>query len=148
MKKPRLITTLPSGPECSTCPYRETSRGYTPPQLRPNSIYAFLGEASGYWEILEGTPFAGKSGGKLQSFFDLAHLSRLDVSILNPIRCRPIRWDACDDCGGMGDFIGVDGPVVCDECKGKGRVEYIQRDGDHSNAKPEEGQTGRCANGY
>ena len=149
MKKPRLITALPSGTECATCPYQETSRGYTSPQLRPNSIYAFLGEASGYWEILEGTPFAGKSGGKLQSFFDLAHLSRLDVSILNPIRCRPIRWDDCKECGGAGDFIGSpDSDVVCMECKGEGKVEYIQRDGDNSNAKPEQGQIIECMRRY
>jgi uracil-DNA glycosylase len=69
-KKPRLIEDLPSGPSCEDCQFRETSRGYTTPILNPDSLYVILGEASGYWEILDGVPFAKKSGGKLNELLD------------------------------------------------------------------------------
>lgn len=175
MKKPRLVDELPCGPRCGDCPYRPWSRGYAVPQLKPEALLAVVGEASGYWEILEGVPFAGQSGGAVNANLALAGMTRLDVSILNPVRCRPIKWVSCTTCC-AGPSVEVDGvftapgpgyiiagtiaedvggivfeePVVeiCLECAGAGQVPFIQGDGDHANATPEPGQIIECMKRY
>jgi DNA polymerase I-like protein with 3'-5' exonuclease and polymerase domains/uracil-DNA glycosylase len=175
VKKPRLVDELPNGPKCGDCPYRPWSRGYTEPQLKPEALLAVVGEASGYWEILEGVPFAGMSGGALNANLALADMTRLDCSILNPVRCRPIKWVSCTTCcstpsvaldelwtspgpgyilAGMTteDVGGIifEEPVVetCPECAGAGQVPFMQGDGDHANATPEPGQIIECMKRY
>ncbi|MGH7261979.1 MAG: uracil-DNA glycosylase family protein, partial [Nitrospiraceae bacterium] len=175
MKKPHLINDLPNGPDCASCPYRPWSRGYTEPQVKPQALLAIVGEASGYWEILEGVPFAGLSGGSVNANLALADMTRLECSILNPVRCRPIKWVSCPTCCSHGQAaeidvftspgpgyvlagtvsedvggISFDEPIieVCPECGGAGQMPFIQGDGDHANATPEPGQIIECMKRY
>ena len=171
MKKPCLINELPDGPACGDCPYRSWSRGFTRPQLKSEALLAILGEASGYWEILEGTPLAGVSGAAVNANLALANMTRLDASIINTVCCRPIKHISCSTCcGEFDDLTTTPGPgyvlgemttedvggilfeepviELCPECAGAGLVPYIQGDGDHANATPEPGQILECMQRY
>lgn len=158
-RKPCLVDSLPNGPKCTSCPYRESSRGYTKPTIKDHARILLMGEASGFWEIFEGTVFAGASGGTLSGLLQYADLTRLDVSIMNPIRCRPITWVGCSTCEATGEVVvdqikhtardaeGV--PIAvsiedilepCPECAGAGTLPDRMKDGDHRNLSPPEPQ--------
>jgi len=49
----------------------------------------FVGEAPGANEIKHGIPFAGEAGKKLNTYLEMAGLTRNDVYITNVVRCRP-----------------------------------------------------------
>lgn len=160
-KKPKIVNNLPCGPLCGDCPFRDQSRGYVEPVLQPNSMYAVLGEQSLYWDILEGTPFAGPVGGALEGKLQLAGLSRLDVSLIPSIRCRPIAYETCTACEGDGALLidvlqhqfeyGVlEEPVFdpCLECAGTGWRPSTGLDGDHVDIDPEPGQIIECMTRY
>jgi DNA polymerase I-like protein with 3'-5' exonuclease and polymerase domains/uracil-DNA glycosylase len=116
-----------------------------------------MGEASGFWEIFEGTVFAGASGGTLSGLLQYANLTRLDVSIMNPIQCRPITWVGCDTCDAIGEvavdhikhvtYDAEDVPLAvsyeailetCPNCAGEGTLPDRLKDGDHRNLSPPE----------
>jgi DNA polymerase len=52
-------------------------------------LVAFVGEAPGANEDLQGEPFVGRSGKVLNSWIDWMGLTRAQVYILNPVLCRP-----------------------------------------------------------
>lgn len=153
-KKPKLqYEPEPFGPKCSGCPFKEWSRGYVPPEIRGRDVVLF-GEAAGYWEALEGVPFAGKAGGKVNIWLELAHRTRLDVDLVNACRCRPITWEVCDECSGDGEiideFTNADVPILadCPGCRGRGWIPYTMTDGDFKNATPEPEQITECMTRY
>lgn len=157
-KKPKLQwEPEPFGPKCSDCPFRQWSRGYVEPQVEHRRVVAF-GEAAGYWETLEGTPFAGQAGGKLNAWLGLADMSRLDVDLVNACRCRPVTWELCEGCWGEGEVLAELVPdeltfeafvaEACSACGGRGWNPVTQGDGDFKNATPEPDQITECMSRY
>jgi DNA polymerase len=49
----------------------------------------FVGEAPGYWEDMQGSPFVGAAGKILNSLMTKIGLSRDRVFITNVVKCRP-----------------------------------------------------------
>jgi len=153
MKKPKLLwESEPFGPKCAGCAYQPWSRHYVPPEIKDSRV-VLLGEAAAYWECLEGMPFAGRSGGKLNHWLGFADLTRLDVDIVNSCRCRPVAWELCDICQGDGEILREfidDNPQfdACDLCDARGWTPVIQGDGDYRNATPEPDQISECMRRY
>ncbi len=52
-------------------------------------LVAFVGEAPGVMEDIQGEPFVGRSGTALNAWIDWMGLTRSQVYILNPVLCRP-----------------------------------------------------------
>ena len=103
-KKVKKTDDLPCGSKCGDCPYRIESRGHVEPQLKPEALYALLGTTAGYWDIIENTPFSGPMGGALQAKLSLANINRLEISLLNAVRCRPVKYMSCNVCDGEGEL--------------------------------------------
>ncbi len=161
MKKVQKTDDLPCGPKCHDCPYKAESRGHVEPQLKPEALYVVLGTTAGYWDIIHGTPFSGNMGGALQAKLALANINRLDVSLLNAVRCRPVRYEACAPCGGDGELQNgstitqyeygeIEEPHFenCSECLGQGWIPQRSMDGDYKDMDPEPGQIIECMKRY
>jgi DNA polymerase I-like protein with 3'-5' exonuclease and polymerase domains/uracil-DNA glycosylase len=157
-KKPRLQwEPEPWGPKCGDCPFKPWSRGYVEPRVEGSRVVA-MGEAAGYWEALDGTPFAGAAGGKLNVWLGLAGLTRLDVDLVNACRCRPITWELCEGCWGEGEILAELVPdeltfeafvaEPCSTCGGCGWLPVTQGDGDYKNATPDPDQITECMRRY
>ena len=160
-KKIKKTDDLPCGPKCGDCPYRTESRGHIEPQLKPEALYALLGTTASYWDIIENTPFSGLMGGALQAKLSLANISRLDISLLNAVRCRPVKYQSCEVCGGEGhlqvgstvteyEYGTIEEPHFenCSECLGEGWIPARSLDGDYKDMDPEPGQIIECMKRY
>lgn len=160
-RKRVIIDTPPCGPKCGDCPHAAESRGYVPPILNENSLYVVLGGNARYTDTLEGTPFAGKAGGSLNAKLALAGLSRLDVSMVDAVRCRPIQYERCDACAGDGATLGevlelefeygiLEQPTFdpCLECAGTGSLPSRQHDSDFKTIDPSPNQIIECMKRY
>lgn len=55
----------------------------------PHARLVFVGEAPGYDEDQQGTPFVGEAGQLLTRIIQSIHLTREQVYICNVIKCRP-----------------------------------------------------------
>ena len=74
---------------CESCHLKENRTQVVPGIYGPSDSICFVGEAPGYYEDQQGIPFVGRSGKLLDKMLEGIGLTRLDVSILNVIKCRP-----------------------------------------------------------
>ncbi|WP_027364457.1 uracil-DNA glycosylase [Desulfotruncus alcoholivorax] len=73
------------------CPGERKGAGLVRDRYNPDTGVVFLGEAPGGEEVKQGVPFVGQAGRKLDSYLELAGLSRKDVFIINSVKCRPTK---------------------------------------------------------
>lgn len=74
---------------CTKCVLGQTRTHVVFGAGNPQARVLILGEAPGKNEDLEGKPFIGAAGKKLESLLLLAGLTREDVYIANVVKCRP-----------------------------------------------------------
>lgn len=74
---------------CQLCPLGQTRTNLVFGTGDPHARVMFIGEGPGRNEDLQGQPFVGAAGHKLDSLLGLAGLERKDVYIANVIKCRP-----------------------------------------------------------
>lgn len=86
-----VINLRPIG--CRGCPLDPIAEGFlSAPQLsRSHNGVALVGEALGADEALEGKPFVGKAGHRLNRLIEWAGFKREDFDIYNAVWCRPPR---------------------------------------------------------
>jgi uracil-DNA glycosylase len=74
-------------PRCDECPFR--NRRVVPGYGPDDSQLVIVGEAPGNTEVLEGVPFVGQAGGRLDVALVAAHLERGTIYITNAVLCQP-----------------------------------------------------------
>ena len=74
---------------CQLCPLGETRNNLVFGVGNPHARVMFIGEGPGKNEDLQGEPFVGAAGQKLNGLLGLAGLRREDIYIANVIKCRP-----------------------------------------------------------
>lgn len=74
---------------CMRCPLARTRNSVVISRGNPQADLAFIGEAPGYNEDLEGVPFVGKSGRLLDDMLKEFGLTEEDFVIYNVLKCRP-----------------------------------------------------------
>ena len=75
-----------------TCPHCTTATGYTQIVFgtgNPDASLMFIGEAPGMEEDVQGVPFVGAAGRKLDQIIQAMELKREDVYIANTLKSRP-----------------------------------------------------------
>ena len=75
--------------DCQLCPLGQTRTNLVFGVGNPNARVMFIGEGPGRNEDLQGEPFVGAAGQRLNSLLALAGLTREDIYIANVIKCRP-----------------------------------------------------------
>ena len=75
--------------DCRLCPLGETKTNLVFGVGNPNARVMFVGEGPGKNEDLQGEPFVGAAGQKLNGILAQAGLTRDEVYIANVIKCRP-----------------------------------------------------------
>lgn len=142
-----------TGPNCDGCPYRSTSFGYVPHDLKGDSDYLFILGKADRAEITSGRNIAG---GYSSTFNTLLHentpLRRMHISTTLTVRCRPVEWVECSECKGLGGWTGASDNmdvIECVICGGEGQVPAVQEDSkDHVKAKASPGQIRECGERY
>ncbi len=74
---------------CTLCPLHLSRLHAVPGEGKPDAAVMLIGEAPGRNEDLQGRPFVGAAGKKLESLILEAGLRREDVFITNVVKCRP-----------------------------------------------------------
>ncbi|SER66896.1 uracil-DNA glycosylase [Parafannyhessea umbonata] len=74
---------------CQLCPLGQTRTNLVFGTGNPHARVMFVGEGPGKNEDVQGEPFVGQAGKRLDSLLGLAGLRREDVYIANVIKCRP-----------------------------------------------------------
>jgi DNA polymerase len=72
--------------KCNLCNYRKNA---VPGKGKHNAEILFIGEAPGKNEDINGKPFVGAAGKKLDQALENSGLTRNDVYITNIVKCRP-----------------------------------------------------------
>lgn len=75
--------------DCQLCPLGQTRTNLVFGVGNPHARVMFIGEGPGRNEDLQGEPFVGAAGQKLNGLLGLAGLTREDIYIANVIKCRP-----------------------------------------------------------
>lgn len=75
--------------DCHACPLGETRTHLVFGCGNPHARVMFVGEGPGRNEDLQGEPFVGAAGHKLDALLGYAGLTREEVYIANVIKCRP-----------------------------------------------------------
>ncbi len=75
--------------DCHLCGLGETRTNLVFGVGNPHARVMFIGEGPGRNEDLQGEPFVGAAGHKLDSLLSIAGLTRDEVYIANVIKCRP-----------------------------------------------------------
>lgn len=75
--------------DCHLCSLGETRTNLVFGVGNPHARVMFIGEGPGRNEDLQGEPFVGAAGHKLDSLLSIAGLTRDEVYIANVIKCRP-----------------------------------------------------------
>ena len=75
--------------DCRLCGLGETRTNLVFGVGNPHARVMFIGEGPGRNEDLQGEPFVGAAGHKLDSLLSIAGLTRDEVYIANVIKCRP-----------------------------------------------------------
>ena len=75
--------------DCQLCPLGKTRTNLVFGVGNPHARVMFVGEGPGRNEDLQGEPFVGAAGQRLNSLLALAGLTREDIYIANVIKCRP-----------------------------------------------------------
>ena len=76
---------------CQLCPLGETRTNLVCGVGNPHARVMFIGEGPGRNEDLQGEPFVGAAGQRLNSLLALEGLAREDIYIANILKCRPPR---------------------------------------------------------
>ncbi len=95
------------GPNCADCMYGPLGRGYVG-SVGPRDTVLIIGEGPGANEVVEGIPFAGKSGTALNKIIiNHCAFSRGQMRITNAVRCRPVKFgpDGEPLIGDYGDYV-------------------------------------------
>ena len=74
---------------CQNCRLCETRKNAVPGKGRFDADVIFVGEAPGRSEDINGEPFVGAAGKKLDVILEDAGINRNDVYITNIVKCRP-----------------------------------------------------------
>ena len=74
---------------CQLCPLGQTRNNLVFGVGNPHARVMFVGEGPGRNEDLQGEPFVGAAGHKLDELLSYAGLTRKEVYIANVIKCRP-----------------------------------------------------------
>jgi uracil-DNA glycosylase len=72
---------------CDLCPLKD--RPVVRAESRDQARLVIVGEAPGDQEVIEGRPFVGRSGVRLNQALAAADLHRSDVYVTNAVLCRP-----------------------------------------------------------
>lgn len=75
--------------DCHLCSLGETRTNLVFGVGNPHARVMFIGEGPGRNEDLQGEPFVGAAGRKLDSLLSVAGLTRGEVYIANVVKCRP-----------------------------------------------------------
>ena len=75
--------------DCRLCPLGQTRTNLVFGAGNPHARVMFVGEGPGRNEDLQGEPFVGAAGKRLDSLLGVAGLTRDEVYIANVIKCRP-----------------------------------------------------------
>nr|WP_314638904.1 uracil-DNA glycosylase [uncultured Olsenella sp.] len=75
--------------DCHLCPLGETRNKLVFGVGNPRARVMFIGEGPGRNEDLQGEPFVGAAGKKLDALLSLAGLTRDQIYIANVVKCRP-----------------------------------------------------------
>jgi uracil-DNA glycosylase family 4 len=87
---PDLDTLAAAARTCTACPELAASRTQVVPGVVPaGARLLLLGEAPGAQEDATGLPFVGRSGQLLDALLAEVGLGRVDVGVLNTLKCRP-----------------------------------------------------------
>lgn len=74
---------------CKGCDLHKSRTQVVPGDYGPKKGVCFIGEGPGQEEDKKGRPFVGRSGQLLDKMLASIGLHRLDVSVLNIVKCRP-----------------------------------------------------------
>ena len=74
---------------CEKCALARTRTQVVVGSGHPDADLMFVGEAPGYHEDRQGTPFVGQAGKVLEQLLGAIGLTRPDVYIANVLKCRP-----------------------------------------------------------
>ena len=74
---------------CQLCPLGQTRTNLVFGVGNPHARVMFVGEGPGKNEDLQGEPFVGAAGKKLDSLLSIAGLTRSEIYIANVVKCRP-----------------------------------------------------------
>ncbi len=74
---------------CHACPLWQGRTNVVFGAGNPQAHILIIGEAPGKNEDLQGEPFVGAAGKKLDALLEIADLARDDVFIANVLKCRP-----------------------------------------------------------
>ncbi len=74
--------------DCHRCPLWETRTHIVFGDGNPHARVMIIGEAPGKNEDLQGVPFVGAAGKKLDALLEIANLRRDEVYIANVLKCR------------------------------------------------------------
>ena len=74
---------------CTKCPLCESRTNAVPGEGSANPEVMIVGEGPGRNEDLQGRPFVGAAGARLEALLQDAGLAREDVFIANIVKCRP-----------------------------------------------------------
>lgn len=74
---------------CQLCPLGATRTNLVFGVGNPHARVMFVGEGPGRNEDLQGEPFVGAAGHKLDALLGLAGLTREEIYIANVVKCRP-----------------------------------------------------------
>ena len=73
--------------DCAKCPLRD--RPFVAGHGPPMSDRVIIGEAPGQEEVVQGRPFVGKAGRRLNKSLSAAGVDRLAIYITNTVLCHP-----------------------------------------------------------
>lgn len=74
---------------CTACALHQGRTQTVPGDGDPNAEVLFIGEAPGFHEDQQGSPFVGQAGRVLDQLLLEIGLTRADVFVANVIKCRP-----------------------------------------------------------
>lgn len=74
--------------KCEICSLFQNGRAK--PYWAESSRYAIIGEAPGFDEVRENSPFVGKAGKILWDIMEQNNFHREDFLIINSVNCRPV----------------------------------------------------------
>jgi uracil-DNA glycosylase family 4 len=79
----------PSICNCAECPLR--NQPFCPNEVTGTPRCVWMGESPGGKEILQGRPFIGPSGRRLERDARIAKLNRQEAVVMNAVCCRPLK---------------------------------------------------------
>jgi len=85
----RLLAIREEIGDCTRCPLHERRTNIVFGVGSPGAKLMFIGEGPGENEDLQGEPFVGRAGKKLDEMIVAIELTRAEVYIANIVKCRP-----------------------------------------------------------